>query len=108
MISKFLVPLAKIKLKSTKKQEEDKVEQRVSNRSKKIRKLEEDFYVTDWRGIRKTKRGEESTKKQENHKPTTKTAKNTQIIENWVQCDNCNKWRILKTDDSNIFLYAFP
>jgi len=95
------IPLAKIKLKSTKKQEEDKIEQRVSSRSKKIRKLEEDFYVTDWRGIRKTKRGEEPIKKQENHKPITKTSKNSQIIENWVQCDNCNKWRILKTNDPN-------
>lgn len=100
-----LVPLAKIKLKSTKKQEEDKIEQRVSSRSKKIRKLEEDFYVTDWRGIRKTKRGEEPIKKQENHKPITKTSKNSQIIENWVQCDNCNKWRILKTNDRTEFLH---
>jgi len=92
------IPLAKIKLKSTKKQEEDKIEQRISSRSKKIKKLEEDYFVTDWRGIRKAKR-EEDTK--ENHpvkKQEIKTHKNTQIIENWVQCDNCNKWRILRGD----------
>jgi len=83
--------------------------------------MEEDYYVTDWRGLRKTKRSQEESKTRtssrlqkkkeddDDHQEVKKLLKTQKmeelVFENWFQCDKCNKWRIIRGKDGFFFLY---
>ena len=69
--------------------------------------MEEDFYIPDWRVTKRTKTTRSKARKNYATKMNVKDIKqlvNDQkleelVVENWAQCDKCNKWRIVKNGD---------
>lgn len=62
--------------------------------------------TSDWRGVARTRRsGNEKNAKQSKSEDSKignngKTIKyDDLLVENWVQCDKCNKWRLLKAEN---------
>mmetsp|Transcript_28652 Transcript_28652/g.25620 ORF Transcript_28652/g.25620 Transcript_28652/m.25620 type:complete len:466 (+) Transcript_28652:232-1629(+) len=100
--------------KKEEKEEESKVEHscdegatRVSGRTKKIRKLGDDFEVQDWRKPykstnrpKKSSKSEHKMSREEAEKLFRERSYDQLEITNWLQCDDCNKWRLLNVDDS--------
>ncbi len=70
---------------------ESGVVQRISSRTKKIKKLGDEFELDD---PNKRRSSQVPTKKAA---PKPKENKKEAVMDNWVQCDSCNQWRILKS-----------
>lgn len=75
-------------------EETDAVAPRISSRTKKIKKIGDEFEADVKLNARPRPTNTGNNKKVEK-KPATKKNK----IENWIQCDSCDKWRLVKDDN---------
>lgn len=68
---------------------------RLSSRTKKIKKIDDDPGSEP-----KRQKGSNEKSKKNSTQKLQKEAKSEELIfENWVQCDDCNKWRLVRTDN---------